>query len=53
MVTQAWTEIPSLNQLWFTMSLRPIPAYAEIVATCKRYDKAMEQHRVFNYWRGT
>ena len=39
-------EIPSLNQLWLTISLRPDPTYAEIVGTCKRYDKAMEQQRV-------
>ena len=32
-------EIPSLTQF------KADPTYAEIVATCKRYDKAMEQQR--------
>ena len=32
-------EVNSLNQLWLTISLRTNPTYAEIVATCKRYDK--------------
>ena len=39
-------EIPSLNQLWLTISLRTNPTYAEIVATCKRYDNAIEQQRI-------
>ena len=39
-------EIPSLNQLWLTISLRANPTYDEIVGTCKRYDKAMEQQRL-------
>ena len=39
-------EIHSLNQLWLTISLRNNPTYAEIVATCKRYDKAMEQQQI-------
>ena len=33
-------EIHTLNQL------HPNPTYAEIVATCKRYDQSMEQQRV-------
>ena len=39
-------EIPSLNQLWLTISLKDNPSYADIVSTCKRYDKAMEQQRI-------
>ena len=39
-------EIPSLNQLWLTIFLRANPTYDEIVGTCKRYDKAMEQQRL-------
>ena len=39
-------EIPSLNQLWLTISLKINPTYDEIVATCKRYDKAMDQQRI-------
>ena len=39
-------EIPSLNHLWLTISLRANPTYDEIVGTCKRYDKAMEQQRL-------
>ena len=39
-------EIPSLNQLWLTISLKADPTYAEIVTTCKRYDKAVEQQHV-------
>ena len=39
-------DIPSLNQLWLTISLRTNPTYAEIVATCKRFDKAMEQQQI-------
>ena len=39
-------EIPSLNQLWLTISLRANPTYDEIVGTCKRYDKSMEQQRL-------
>ena len=31
-------EIPSLNQLWLTISLKVNPSYADIVSTCKRYD---------------
>ena len=31
------------NYIWLTISLA---TYAEIVTTCKRYDKAMEQQRV-------
>lgn len=39
-------EILSLNQLWLTISLKINPKYDEMVATCKRYDKAMEQLRL-------
>ena len=39
-------EIPLLNQLWLTISLRANPTYNEIVGTCKWYDKAMEQQRL-------
>ena len=39
-------EIPSLNQLWLNISLKDNPSYADIVSTCKRYDKAMEQQRI-------
>ena len=33
-------EIPPLEQLWMTISLCDNPTYEEIVAMCKRYDKA-------------
>ena len=39
-------EIPSLNQLRLSISLRANPTYDEIVGTCKMYDKAVEQHRL-------
>ena len=39
-------EISSLNQLWLTIFLRANPTYDEIVGTCKRYDKAVERHRL-------
>ena len=36
-----------MNQWWLTISLRPNPTYyAEIVATCKGYDKAMEEQQI-------
>ena len=35
-------EIPTLNQLWPRVMINP--TYDEIVATCKRCDRAMEQH---------
>ena len=38
-------EISSLNQLWLTILLKAELIYAEIVTTCKRYAKAMEQQR--------
>ena len=39
-------EIPSFNQsVWLTISLKAHPTYAEIVTTCKGYDKATKQQR--------
>ncbi len=37
---------PSLNQLWMTISLREDMSFNDVVATCKRYDKAIDQQRL-------
>ena len=39
-------EIPSLSQLWMTISLKINPTFEQIVAICKRYDKAMDLQRL-------
>ena len=36
-------EIPTLQDLWISIALMDNPTYAGVVATCKRYDKAMEK----------
>ena len=38
-------EIPSLSQLWLTISLGENLSYVEITRICKRYDKAMEKDK--------
>ena len=41
----ALEKVPSLNQLWLTVSLSANMTYDEVVATSKRYDKAMDLQR--------
>ena len=41
----ALEKVPLLNQLWLTVSLSAYMTYDEVVATCKRYDKAMDLQR--------
>ena len=41
-------QIPSLEQLWLTISLREDPTCDEVVSTCKKYDRAKEQQKM-NY----
>ena len=38
-------QIPTLEQLWLTISLQPDPTYDEIVGMCKRYDKVKEKQK--------
>ena len=38
-------QIPTLEQLWLTISLQENPTYNEIVAMCKRYDKVEEKQK--------
>ena len=41
----ALEKVPSLNQLWLTVSLSAYMTYDEVVATCRRYDNAMDLQR--------
>ena len=41
----ALEKVPSLNQLWLTVSLSAYMTYDAVVATCKQYDKAMDLER--------
>ena len=41
-------EIPSLNQLWSTISMHPNPTHAKIVATSKGYDNGAAESK-FSY----
>ena len=44
-INPALEKVPSLNQLWLTVSLSAYMTYDEVVATCRRYDNAMDLQR--------